>query len=351
MTPINKVLIVRLGAFGDIVHALPAQQLLHKRLPGVTVDWLAEPAYLSLLRCVPGIRKVWTANLKSRRSHSSAAPDLLRLVRSLRRERFDVVVDFQGLLKSALLARVAARGQVLGFRAERFKEKGTGWFYTHRQDGESDLNQHVIDANVGLVQGLVGGQHRTAVVPFRISREDEDYVRDRLAESKTPRPLLINPGAGWVTKLWPPREYGRLAALIQERLGLPVVITYGPGEEGLVEDLRQAAGPTRPAAFPTTLTQLAALCRLSRLMVAGDSGPLHLAVATGTPAVAVLGPTAAARNGPYGTADIVVKRNLPCSNSYKRVCQEFICMDIPAERVFQAVRQRLEAAGEPLRRS
>ena len=221
MNSINKLLIVRLGAFGDILHALPAQQLLHKRLPEVTVDWLAEPVYASLLDCVPGIRKVWTADLKSRGYHPSAAPGLLRLVRSLRRERFDVVVDFQGLIKSALLARVAARGQVVGFRAERFKEKGTGWFYSHRQDGESDLSQHVIDANVGLMRGLVGGQQETAVVPFRISRDDEDYVRERLAALQAPRPVLINPGAGWVTKLWPAREYGRLAALIRERLGLP----------------------------------------------------------------------------------------------------------------------------------
>ena len=344
MTRMDKVLIVRLGALGDILHALPAQQLLHTRLPGATIDWLAEPHYIPLLRCVPGIRKAWPANLRRWKSDSSDAPEVVRLIRSLRRERFDMVVDFQGLLKSAVLARIAGRGQVVGFRAERFKEKGTGWLYTHREEGESDLSQHVIDGNLRLIKRFVGGNNATPLVPFEISREDQEYVSRRLSDFKIRSPVLLNPGAGWVTKRWPASEYGRLARMIVEHLGLPVAVTYGPGEEDLVEELRQQAGVNNLVAFATTITQLAALCRLSRLMVAGDSGPLHLAVSTGTPVVAILGPTATARNGPYSEADIVVKRDLPCSNSYKRVCNEFICMDIPAETVLQAVQRRLELA-------
>ena len=341
----DKVLIVRLGALGDILHALPAQQLLHARLPAAKIDWLAEPPYVPLLRCVPGIRKVWPVDTRKWRSNPTDAPHILRLVRSLRRERYDVVVDFQGLLKSAILARIAAgRGRVFGFRAERFKEKGTGWFYTHREAGESDLSQHVIDGNLRLIERLVGGRNPTPLVPFEIPRVDHEYVSLRLSELEVRNPVLLNPGAGWVTKLWSAGEYGRLARMVVKRLELPVAITYGPGEEELVEELRREACVENLVAFPTTIPQLAALCRVSRLMVAGDSGPLHLAVATGTPAVAILGPTAAARNGPYSEKDIVVKRDLPGSDSYKRVCDEFICMDIPAETVFQAVERRLELA-------
>ncbi len=343
MIPMDKVLIVRLGALGDVLHALPAQQLLHTRLPGARIDWLAEPPYIPLLRCAPGIRRAWPVNLRRWKSDSSEAPDLVRLIKLLRRERFDMVVDFQGLLKSAVLARIAGPGRVVGFRAERFKETGTGWLYTHREKGESDLSQHVIDGNLRLIKRFVGGNNATPLVPFKIPREDQAYVRRRLSDFEIHNPVLLNPGAGWVTKRWPASEYGWLARMIVERLGLPVTVTYGPGEEGLVEELRQAAG-INLVAFPTTITQLAALCRASRLMVAGDSGPLHLAVSTGTPVVAILGPTATARNGPYSETDIVVKRDLPCSNSYKRVCSQFICMDIPGETVFQAVQRRLELA-------
>ena len=343
MMQMDKVLIVRLGALGDILHALPAQQLLHTRLPGATIDWLAEPRFIPLLRCAPGIRKAWPLDLRRWKSDSSDAPGFIRLIESLRKERFDMVVDFQGLLKSAVLARIVGPGQVVGFKAERFKEKGTGWLYTHREKGESDLSQHVIDGNLGLIKRFCGGNNATPLVPFDIPREDQEYVKHRLSDFEIRNPVLLNPGAGWVTKRWPASEFGWLARTIVERLGLPVVVTYGPGEQGLVEELRQEA-EVDLLAFPTTITQLAALCRVSRLMVAGDSGPLHLAVSIGTPVVAILGPTATGRNGPYPKADIVVKRDLPCSNSYKRVCSQFICMDIPGETVFQAVQRRLELA-------
>ncbi len=344
MPKMDKVLIVRLGSLGDILHALPAQQLLHSRLPGAGIDWLTAPQYVPLLRCVPGIRNAWPVDPRRWQPDFAGAPSTIRLLRSLRRERFDLVVDFQGLLKSAVLARIAGRGQVVGFKAERFKEKGTGWLYTHREEGESDLGQHVIDANLKLVKRFVGGEHDSAVVPFQIPHQDQEYVRRRLSDLEMRRPVLLNPGAGWVTKRWPARDYGRLARMIVQDLGFPVAVTYGPGEEEVAEEVKREAGTQNLAAFPTTITQLAALCRVSRLMVAGDTGPLHLAVSTGTPVVAILGPTAAGRNGPYSEEDVVVKRDLPCSNSYKRVCDEFICMDIPVETVLGAVQRRLEVA-------
>ena len=174
MTPMDKVLIIRLGALGDILHALPAQQLLHTRLPWATIDWLAEPPYIPLLRCAPGIRRAWPVDLRLWKSDSSDTPAVVRLIRSLRQERYDMVVDFQGLLKSAVLARIAGPGRVLGFQAERFKEKGTGWLYTHREKGESDLSQHVIDGNLGLIERFFGGNNATPLVPFSIPREDQE---------------------------------------------------------------------------------------------------------------------------------------------------------------------------------
>ena len=336
----EKILIVRLGSLGDILHTVPAQQLIHARLPNSQIHWLSDPSYVPLLNCVPGIQKVWPIDIGSW-SALKESPHLLGLLKSLRKECFDVVIDFQGLVKSALLARIVGRNQILGFRAERFKEKGTGWFYSHRQEGESDLNQHVINSNLELIEQLVGKDAPSALIPFQIPIEDRNYVEKKLSTAEVKHPILINPGAGWVTKLWPASDYGRLARMIRERLGLPVVVTFGPGEEDLVEKMRREAGKTTLTAFPTSILQLAALCCCSRLMVAGDSGPLHLAVSVGTPTVAILGPTAANRNGPYSKEDGVVKRNLPCSNSYKRTCNKFICMDILPETVFDAVGTRL----------
>ncbi len=156
------------------------------------------------------------------------------------------------------------------------------------------------------------------------------------------KPILVNPGAGWVTKLWPLKDYAALLLRIQEELGRATLLTYGQGEEDMVEEIRAILAPHPLEAFPTTLLQRAALCRRSRLLIAGDTGPLHLAVALGTPTVAILGPTSPWRNGPFNQEDQIVKRYLPCSNSYKRTCNEFICMDIPVKDVFDAVTRRLD---------
>ena len=155
-------------------------------------------------------------------------------------------------------------------------------------------------------------------------------------------PILINPGAGWVTKRWPMKSYAQLFIKIREELDLPVIFTYGPGEELLIEQIRSEADSYPLATFPTNILQLSALCRCSRLLVGGDTGPLHLAVSLETPTVAILGPTAAWRNGPFNPQDEIIKRDLPCSESYKRTCDQFICMDISVQQVFDAIVRRLD---------
>ncbi len=344
---IHKILIVRLGALGDILHALPAQQALGRSFPDAEIHWLCEPAYARLVGAVPGISRVWTADTKRWRSQPWRAGQGFALIRALRRVGFDVVFDFQGLVKSALLAGFSGAPRRIGFDPERFKEKGIQFFYTETSPGEANLDRHVIDTNLDLVAKLAPMATAEARIPLRIPAPDEDHVQRELARLDVSRPVVINPGAGWVTKMWPAENYARLGREIERRAGYPVVYTYGPGEEALIERIRAANPPGRARAFPTSILQLAALCRLATLMVAGDSGPLHLAVAMGTATVAVLGPTSAARNGPKNPEDLVVKRDLPCSNSYKRTCDRFICMDIPMETVLESVLTRLQRLDGP----
>lgn len=338
----EKILIVRLGALGDIVHALPAQQQIHRRFPNCEIHWLVEPHYRGLLETVPGIHRIWTADTKRWRRRPGTALDLVRLVPALRRERFDLALDFQGLIKSAFLARLSGAGRRMGFCRERCREPAAAGFYTDTVPTSGD--GHVIDLNLELAGSLGCAGEATARVPFRLPAEARHYVDSRLQAAGGGRPVLLNPGAGWPTKLWPARRFARLGAEIRRRLNLPVVITYGPGEEDLVREIRDCSRPGSVAGFPTTILELAALCRRACLMVAGDTGPLHLAVAVGTPAVAVMGPSIARRNGPFHPEDRIVKRYLYCSDCNKRSCGEFICMNISVEQVFRAVRRRLSAA-------
>jgi ADP-heptose:LPS heptosyltransferase len=338
----SKILIVRLGALGDILHALPAQQLLSEACFHSSVHWLSEAPYVSLLQCVPGLDRVWTADTRKWRAKPGHLGELVHLIRNLRAQNFDLALDFQGLLKSAVLAKWSGAKRIVGYSPERFKEKGIQWFYTDTQDGEANLEHHVIDSNVDLVRRITPVGQVNPVIPYRLPEAAEAYVEERLSELEVERPILLNPGAGWVTKLWPATEYARLALRIREHTGIPVLFTYGPGEEHLIEEIQAVFDPLPVPAFPTSIIELAALCKKARLMVAGDSGPLHLAVSVGTPTVSIIGPTSPSRNGPYNPADSSVRRDLPCSNSYKRRCNEFICMQIPLDTVFNAVIQRLE---------
>ncbi len=352
MSGISKILLVRMGALGDVLHALPAQQLLAREMPGARIHWLSEAAYVPLLHCVSGIEQIWTADTKRWRQGPLHWEGFPRLVRGLRRQRFDLAVDFHGLFKSALLTWLSGARRLLGFRPERFKEKGCDWFYSKKVDGEADLNRHVIETNLRLISELVPDAKASARIELDIPSEDQAYVHRQLSilGLGNEAPVLINPGAGWPTKMWPAAHFGELSLEIENRLGHPVVFCFGPGEGYLIERIRKVRGSRPTFAFPSTIVQLAELCKRGRLMIGGDSGPIHLAVAVGTPVVAILGPTAPRRNGPAGPRDLVVKRDLPCSDSYKRRCDEWICMDIAVERVLSAVEARLErpAAAEQL---
>ena len=341
----EKILIVRLGALGDIVHALPAQQQIHRRFPECEIHWLVEPHYRGLLETVPGIHRIWTADTKRWRRQPRTAWSLVHLVRALRRERFDLALDFQGLVKSAFLARLSGAERRMGFTRERCREPAAAGFYTDaiRTSGKG----HVIDLNLELAGSLGCAGEPTARVPFRIPVQADRYVAERLQAVGGAPPVLLNPGAGWPTKRWPARSFARLGSEIRRRLNLPVLFTYGPGEENLIREIRDCSRSGSVVSFPTTILELAALCRRACLMVAGDTGPLHLAVALGTPAVAVMGPTIPWRNGPFHPEDRIVKRYLHCSDCNKRSCGEFICMNfISVEQVFRAVRRRLTAAVE-----
>ena len=340
----EKLLVVRLGSLGDILHTVPAQQKLARQFPASQIHWLAEPPYQELLGQIPGIERVWTADTRRWRRKVGSLPGALRLIAALRREAFDVALDFQGLAKSALLARLSGARHIIGFRPQRFREPVSNLFYSRAVLGDDGSRPHAIEINLRLAASLGCGQNGASpLVKLDLPEESSRYVDEQLERLEITEPILINPGAGWETKLWPASNYARLLVRIEEQLDRRVIVTYGPGEESLVAAMREAVSPHPITTFPTDLLQLAALCRRSPLLIAGDTGPLHLAVAMGTPTVAILGPTAHWRNGPFNTRDVVIKRYLFCSNSYRRTCGQFICMDIPVEEVFSGVVRRLES--------
>jgi ADP-heptose:LPS heptosyltransferase len=261
-------------------------------------------------------------------------------VADLRREGFDLAIDFQGLLKSAVLARLSGAAVVRGFSRTQAREGLAALFYTQRvriSEGE----RHQFARHADLVSPPLWKGPLSARFPLQLPEEVVNYVELNAGREGIDSPVLLNPGGGWTTKRWAPDRFAALAERIEQRLELPTLFTFGPGEDELQEAVRGSLKRIPMRSFSTSILQLAALCRKARLMVAGDTGPLHLAVAMGTPCVAVLGPAYPWRTGPADPADEIVLHDRKCPHPYRRRCRDHFCMDISVDSVFEAVRRRL----------
>jgi lipopolysaccharide heptosyltransferase I len=340
----HSILIIRLSSLGDIIHALPAFESLRSAFPQSRVDWIVDRRLAYLLGAVEGIDEILTIDTRSLRTHLGSGPEWRRLwapIATARARRYDLVIDFQGLLKTALLAFLTGARERIGFSKELVRESPAHWFY-HTTLNQPASAGHVARLNLLLAEkaGAKPGELRAHL---RASDEDTQAIERRLLQEQLSDYIVINPGGGWPTKLWKPANYGLLAAKIETALGLRVIVTTGPGEEKLYEQIAENCKPMRPAHYQVPFLQLIPLFKHARLLVAGDTGPLHLACAVGTPVVSILGPTSPLRNGPWNASDEVVVRHLPCSFCNGRTCPTANeCMDISVKEVFSAVVRRLE---------
>jgi heptosyltransferase-1 len=306
-----RLLVVRLGAMGDILHALPAVTALRLAHPNWAIDWVVEPRWRALLSA-PGSTARGPAQPVVDRLHFAPtkewrrSPFSLKTIREIKTLRsqlqasaYDAVIDLQGALRSAVVGRLAGCPRLIGEAEPR--ETPARWFFSERI---ATTGAHVIEQDVELASA-VAGDTLTAVAPWLPVDPAAEAWCDALLNTSAPLPTtaapaaLINPGAGWGAKRWPVERYATVAHGLIER-GFRVFVNAGPGEEPLAEVIANATGG---AALPLTasLDQLIALTRRIALCIAGDTGPLHLACALGRPVVGIYGPTDPSRNGPFGT--------------------------------------------------
>ncbi|HKZ32180.1 MAG TPA: glycosyltransferase family 9 protein [Vicinamibacteria bacterium] len=332
-----KALLVRLSSIGDVVHTLPALAALHRA--GWETGWVVEPPARVLLEQNPLLDQVIAA--PSRRAF-----DWLRAfaaLGSVRARRYDAALDFQGLWKSAAWARLAGASRVIGWERAARREAGSA-----RLLGETVTRigaGHVIDKNLALLGPLGIDAVGLREFPLPFSAEAVARVDAFLQGQGGDGFVVLNPGGGWASKLWPAELHGQLARELRG-LGLPALVSFGPGEEELADRVVAASSGAAVRSFPTTLLDYVELARRARLVVAADTGPLHLACAVGTPVVALFGPTEPARNGPFAADDVVVRRAPACAPCYSRSCARHVgVMDgISLEEVRAAVERRLALA-------
>jgi heptosyltransferase-1 len=311
-----RILAVRLGAMGDILHALPAVASLKSSFPGSRVTWLVEPKWAALLEGNPFVDRVLLF-------HRGSFQQWMRNWRTLRAERFDLAVDFQGLIKSAIAASVSHADRLFGFHSAELRERPAALFYSHRI---ASRLPHVVEKNLELASAAgASSLLRTFAVP-------PGRPEGVLPESSF---VLASPLAGWPSKQWPLEYYGLVGQRLDRELGVPLVLNVAPGMEDRV------AGVPGTRVHVSSVAGLIDANRRAAAVIGVDSGPLHLAAALGKPGVAIFGPTDPARNGPYG-GSIAVLRSPHAITSYKRAHEIDASMRaIDPDSVFEALKAQL----------
>ena len=301
---------------GDILHALPAVTALRMAHPDWVIDWVVEPRWRALLAaegstgCLtaensaqPLIDHLHFAATKEWRKAPFSRQTLhefMALRSALRAGEYDAVIDLQGAIRSALVARLAGCRRLIGEANPR--ERAARWLFSERI---ATLGAHIIEQDIELASAIAGDALTPVAPLLPIDPEAERWADKTLPPSVGQPAVLITPGAGWGAKRWPVKRYADVAQSLIAR-GCRILINVGPGEEPLAEVIVHASsGAATPLAC--TLPQLIAITRRIRLAIAGDTGPLHLACALGRPVVGIYGPTDPSRNGPFGTRFTVLR--------------------------------------------
>jgi heptosyltransferase I len=310
-----RLLVVRLGAMGDILHALPAITALRMAHPGWEIGWVVEPRWKALLAAgVPGngglrgtqmpivdrlhfaATKQWGKKPLSRQT----LREIAALRRELHQSNYDAVLDVQGAVRSSVIARMAGCRRVIGELNPR--EWPARMLFSERIETHG---AHVIEQDIELASAIAVDALKPVVPLLPVNTEAEAWCDRLLAGVGAKKLALINPGAGWGAKRWPAERYAAVAKGLDER-GMAVLVNAGPGEEAMAHVIEDATNGSARL-LSASLDQLIAVTRRISLCVAGDTGPLHLACALSRPVVGIYGPTDPSRNGPFGTRFAVLR--------------------------------------------
>lgn len=306
MTAPRAIALVKLSALGDVVHATPVVEALADAFPAARLTWVVERRAAALLHDHPRLADIITLDTRGWRQvrTPSAARTLARTLRELlqrlRGARFDVAVDLQGLAKSGVVTAATGAPLRIGF-ASGFQRERLNALFTNRRVAPPPSARHVVEQYLALLEPLGVTPRRVVFrLPCREAAEgrvDEFFAAAGLKPHA--RLVVLNPGAGQAAKRWPVERFAELAARLTGEASARVLVLWGPGEQAAARTIGTAPGVV--LAPPTDLDTLVAVVRRASLVVAADTGPLHVAAAVGAPCVGLYGPTSAVRNGPYGT--------------------------------------------------
>jgi lipopolysaccharide heptosyltransferase I len=342
-----------LGSIGDIIHTLPTLAAIRKALPDAHISWVVEQRSSEILRDNPMIDaliEIDTRSLRGGKIIENILLDASKQIRDLRQHSYDIAIDFQGLLKSAMIAKLSRANQRFGFHRSGLREPAARFLYSDTSPPAGD-RVHIIRKNIHLATSALDFEVPSSEYEFPIATSAGDAVEaEQIIElSGGSRFALLNPAGGWVTKLWHPEKFGALADLLWEEYQLPSIVTTGPKESELALKAADGRSGTLTIAYPS-LKGFYELAKRAEIYVGGDTGPSHIAIAAGAPVVGLFGPTEWWRNGSPNPDDICVERtDIMCRvDCHRRTCSNWICMDSDVDTVFETVKTRLDRAGRGL---
>jgi len=339
-----RILIVKLSSIGDIVHTLPSLAALRANMPHAEISWVVERRSSEILRDNPLLDRLIEVDTKALRRGLMSGETLRaprQQLRRLRASAFDVALDFQGLLKSASIARLSGARRIFGFSRTGLREPASALLLS--KTIAVPRQTHIIRKSLLLLEGALGVPVPEELsFPIQVNAEHEAEAREASAHTGG-KYAILNPAGGWPTKLWSVERFGKLADLLWSNYGIHSLVTYGPGELELAEAVRQSSVSWHAQPVGLSLKGFYSLAREARVYVGGDTGPMHIAVAAGTPIVGLFGPTEWWRNGSPRPEDICVERNdIDCRvDCHRRSCSKWICMDIEVDRVLAAIDRRI----------
>jgi heptosyltransferase I len=346
---IERLLIARLSAMGDVIHTLPAAQALREAFPHAMIGWLIEERWAELLCAAGNSRRgarsaqrpltdwVHTVGLKRWRGSlpsMSTIQQIAKVWNDVRSVHYDAAIDLQGAIRSALLARWSGARTVYG-AAEPRESPASLWYSRQAVPRGS----HVVEQYLSIAEMVAQRKLKAPIPDLPHDPAAEGRIDQMLARNKIQRFAILNPGAGWGAKCWPAERYGHVARGLAEN-GLRSIINFGPGEETVAREAYASSHGTAQI-FQSSMGELIALTRRATLFIGGDTGPMHLAAALRVPVVAIFGPTDPVRNGPYGTRSIVLRNPASPTTHARRSQTDEGLMEIGVDAVVRAARTLL----------
>ena len=336
----RRIALIKPSALGDIVHSLPVLTALRQRFPHARVTWVVNRSFEPLLTGHPDLTDTLPFDRGAFKGVRGSFAAAWAFARELRRRRFDLVIDMQGLLRSGLMAWATGAPRRVGFASAR---EGSRYAYTHKLKDPPRGTAHAVE-RVWTVAEAFGVGHLPKV--FRVPLQPAEVEAARAALAALPKPVVaVAVGAKWVTKRWPPEHFAEALNRAYSDFGASAAFV-GAGDDTALSQrvIAGLRGPSLDLTGKTPLPRLSAVLSLADVMLANDTGPLHLAAALGTPCVAPYLCTKIALHGPYSHAANCVETSVACAGSYLKKCGNMVCMpELTADRLWPQFAEVLDA--------